>query len=30
MSRMLERELRHAQGATDLPPVWPAKRDRLS
>ena len=30
MSRMLERELRHAQGATDLPPVWPTKRDRLS
>ncbi|HUH11096.1 MAG TPA: bestrophin family protein [Brevundimonas sp.] len=30
MSRMLERELRHAQGQTDLPPVWPAVRDRLS
>ena len=30
MSRMLERELRHAQGQTDLPPVWPAQRDRLS
>lgn len=30
MSRMLERELRHAQGWTDLPPVWPAQRDRLS
>lgn len=30
MSRMLERELRHAQGQTDLPPVWPVHRDRLS
>lgn len=30
MSRMLERELRHARGQTDLPPVWPAQRDRLS
>ncbi|MNU62283.1 Bestrophin, RFP-TM, chloride channel [compost metagenome] len=30
MSRMLERELRHAQGRTDLPLVWPAQRDRLS
>lgn len=30
MSRMLERELRHAQGQTDLPPVWPAERDRLT
>ena len=30
MSRMLERELRHAQGWTDLPPVWPAQRDRLT
>jgi len=30
MSRMLERELRHAQGHADLPPVWPAIRDRLS
>ena len=30
MSRMLERELRHAQGHTDLPPVWPAQRDRLT
>jgi len=30
MSRMLERELRHAQGRTDLPSVWPAKRDRLT
>ena len=30
MSRMLERELRHAQGQTELPPVWPAIRDRLS
>ena len=27
---MLERELRHAQGQTDLPPVWPVHRDRLS
>ena len=30
MSRMLERELRHAQGHADLPPVWPAQRDRLT
>ncbi len=30
MSRMLERELRHAQGWTDLPHVWPAQRDRLT
>lgn len=30
MSRMLERELLYAQGRTDLPPVWPARRDRLS
>ena len=30
MSRMLERELLHAQGQADLPPVWPAQRDRLS